>query len=113
MGYITTRLNQRSRIGWIPNLAVDPAYHKKGIGRKLIDEAFRNLTLCFGGIFIVHPVKDELVWLIMKSIEEVYVTTCKNIKRTNENSSSKINQKEKKPHPAVEKFLSKIESKSM
>ncbi len=41
VGYITTRLNQRSKIGWIPNLAVDPAYHKKGIGRKLIDEALR------------------------------------------------------------------------
>ena len=41
VGYITTRLNPRSKIGWIPNLAVDPTYHKMGIGRKLIDEALR------------------------------------------------------------------------
>src|SRR3954452_3959065 len=25
IGYITTRISQTSRIGWIPNLAVDPA----------------------------------------------------------------------------------------
>src|SRR5687767_5086327 len=26
VGYVTTRLNQVSSIGWIPNLAVDPAF---------------------------------------------------------------------------------------
>jgi len=39
VGYITTRLNLVSRIGWIPNLAVDPAYQGKGIGRALIEFA--------------------------------------------------------------------------
>jgi ribosomal protein S18 acetylase RimI-like enzyme len=39
IGYITTRLNTVSRIGWIPNLAVDPAYQGKGIGRALIEFA--------------------------------------------------------------------------
>lgn len=39
IGYITTRLNSASRIGWIPNLAVDPAHQGKGIGRALIEFA--------------------------------------------------------------------------
>jgi ribosomal protein S18 acetylase RimI-like enzyme len=39
VGYITTRLNPVSRIGWIPNLAVDPAHQGKGIGRALIEFA--------------------------------------------------------------------------
>src|SRR5215204_3724704 len=39
VGYITTRLNPVSRIGWIPNLAVDPAQQGKGIGRALIEFA--------------------------------------------------------------------------
>jgi len=39
VGYITTRLNPVSRIGWIPNLAVDPAYQGKGIGRALVEFA--------------------------------------------------------------------------
>jgi ribosomal protein S18 acetylase RimI-like enzyme len=39
VGYITTRLNLASRIGWIPNLAVDPAHQGKGLGRALIEFA--------------------------------------------------------------------------
>lgn len=35
-GYITGRVDCESRIGWIPNLAVDPAYQGQGIGRALI-----------------------------------------------------------------------------
>jgi ribosomal protein S18 acetylase RimI-like enzyme len=39
IGYITTRLNPTSGIGWIPNLAVDPGHQGKGIGRALIQHA--------------------------------------------------------------------------
>jgi ribosomal protein S18 acetylase RimI-like enzyme len=47
-GYITTRLDEESRIGWIPNLAVDPAHQGKGLGRTLIQHAlqfFRENTM--------------------------------------------------------------------
>ena len=36
VGYVTTRLNPTSRIGWIPNLAVDPAHQGAGLGRALL-----------------------------------------------------------------------------
>src|SRR5262249_8005290 len=38
-GYVTTRLDHGSRIGWIPNLAVDPAHQRHGLGRALLEHA--------------------------------------------------------------------------
>jgi ribosomal protein S18 acetylase RimI-like enzyme len=39
VGYVTTRLQSASSIGWIPNLAVDPACQGQGIGRALLERA--------------------------------------------------------------------------
>jgi ribosomal protein S18 acetylase RimI-like enzyme len=39
LGYITTRLDHDSRIGWIPNMAVDPRCQGQGLGRQLIEHA--------------------------------------------------------------------------
>nr|WP_309693662.1 GNAT family N-acetyltransferase [Armatimonas sp.] len=39
IGYVTTRLQPQSRIGWIPNLAVDPACQGQGLGRALLERA--------------------------------------------------------------------------
>ena len=43
VGYVTTRLNHASGIGWIPNLAVDPEHQGQGLGRSLLDHAIRFL----------------------------------------------------------------------
>lgn len=39
LGYVTTRLQPASGIGWIPNLAVDPACQGQGLGRALLERA--------------------------------------------------------------------------
>jgi ribosomal protein S18 acetylase RimI-like enzyme len=39
VGYVTTRLNPASGVGWIPNLAVDPAHQGHGVGRALLQHA--------------------------------------------------------------------------
>ncbi|MEP6757000.1 MAG: N-acetyltransferase [Chthonomonadales bacterium] len=38
-GYITTRLNKTSGIGWIPNLAVGSEFQMRGIGQRLLTHA--------------------------------------------------------------------------
>jgi ribosomal protein S18 acetylase RimI-like enzyme len=42
-GYITTRVDHESGIGWIPNIATDPAYQGQGIGRALMAAALDYL----------------------------------------------------------------------
>jgi ribosomal protein S18 acetylase RimI-like enzyme len=39
VGYITTRLNRVSKVGWIPNLAIEPAHQAHGLGHALIAHA--------------------------------------------------------------------------
>ena len=42
LGYITTRIDPESKIGWIPNMAVDPEAQGKGIGKQLMEQAFAH-----------------------------------------------------------------------
>ncbi|HIE44061.1 MAG TPA: GNAT family N-acetyltransferase [Candidatus Omnitrophica bacterium] len=46
VGYITTQLDYRIRIGYIPNLAVKKGFRGKGIGKKLFSTAFNYLKKC-------------------------------------------------------------------
>ena len=39
IGYITTRLDSATKLGWIPNMAVEPGYQGRGVGRQLIEAA--------------------------------------------------------------------------
>jgi len=39
VGYITTRLDPTTRLGWIPNLAVAPECWGQGLGRRLLQTA--------------------------------------------------------------------------
>jgi ribosomal protein S18 acetylase RimI-like enzyme len=43
VGYVTTRINHETRLGWIPNLAIDPACQGAGFGRRLLEAALDYL----------------------------------------------------------------------
>ena len=43
VGFITTRVDHAKRIGSIPDLAVLPAQRRKGLAKKLVDEAIAHL----------------------------------------------------------------------
>ncbi|HLK56812.1 MAG TPA: GNAT family N-acetyltransferase [Chthonomonadaceae bacterium] len=45
IGFVTTRLNVASKAGWIPNLAVDPAYQGQGLGVALLEHAIEFLRI--------------------------------------------------------------------
>jgi hypothetical protein len=77
---------------------------------KFINSIFQNITLCLGGIFLLNQVNDKLIWTIANSLEEIYEDSLNTLKILN--FDSKIKQespKELKPHPAIEKFLLRLE----
>ncbi len=39
IGYITTRFDPATKLGWIPNMAVEPGHQGRGVGRRLIEAA--------------------------------------------------------------------------
>ena len=43
VGYVTCRFDPSTRIGWIPNLAVDPRHQSRGIGKQLMEAALSYL----------------------------------------------------------------------
>ncbi len=43
VGFVSTRTNYQTCIGWIPNLAVHPGHQGKGIGKKLLAAALERL----------------------------------------------------------------------
>lgn len=52
-GYISTRLDRQSGIGWIPNLVVAPGLRGQGLGRRLIEHAlnyFRSMGMSLAKI---------------------------------------------------------------
>ena len=42
---------------------------------ELVNDTFKDITLCLGGIFLTHKVKDKLIWEIANSIEDIYYKT--------------------------------------
>jgi ribosomal protein S18 acetylase RimI-like enzyme len=46
VGYVTTRTSAATSIGWIPNLAVDPAHQGKGLGLALLLHALAFFRRC-------------------------------------------------------------------
>ncbi|GIW88215.1 MAG: hypothetical protein KatS3mg108_2539 [Isosphaeraceae bacterium] len=65
VGYITTRADQESGIGWIPNLVVEAGWRGQGLGRALIEHAldhFRRLGLTHAKIETLeqNPIGNHL-----------------------------------------------------
>jgi ribosomal protein S18 acetylase RimI-like enzyme len=65
VGYITTRFDRDAQVGLIPNLAVEPEFQGRGIGRQLIEAAldlFRRNGLKYAKIETLdqNPVGQHL-----------------------------------------------------
>jgi len=58
VGYICSRLDYATKIGSITNIAVLPAYQKRGIGKKLVDTA------------IAHMKRERMQYVRIEALEQ-------------------------------------------
>lgn len=80
--------------------------------QELITLSFRDLILCLGGIFIIHQLDDDLVGVITMGVEQIYEETLQNLDKLKLKQNGKKapmdNSLSLKPHPVIERFLSKL-----
>jgi hypothetical protein len=43
--------------------------------KNLMEDTFREITFCLGGIFLAKNIPDDLVWEITNSVEDIYYNT--------------------------------------
>ena|SRR3989338_9101960 len=81
---------------------------------ELLNSIFKDITLCLGGIFLLHKTDDRLVWEIANSIEGIYY---KSMDRLESITGSGVvfdlnnGNKDLHPHPAIENLLKTIHLK--
>ncbi|MCM8782215.1 MAG: hypothetical protein NC828_04125 [Candidatus Omnitrophica bacterium] len=74
---------------------------------ELLNNTFKDITLCLGGIFLTQKVNDKLIWEITNSIEDIYY---RSIDRLESILGSGVifdldEPKDLHPHPAIEGLL--------
>jgi len=75
---------------------------------ELVNDTFKDITLCLGGIFITHKVREKVIWEIANSIEDIYYKTMGKLEDILD-SGIMFYPEEKPdalhPHPAIENLL--------
>jgi hypothetical protein len=80
----------------------------------LVNEAFRDVSLCLGGIFLTHKADDKLIWEIANSIEDIYYRIMDKLEVITGSGiifDLNDNNKNLHPHPAIEGLLKTLQFK--
>ncbi|MFC1621595.1 hypothetical protein ACFL2G_04765 [Candidatus Omnitrophota bacterium] len=78
---------------------------------KLLNDTFKDIALCFGGIFLTQDVDEKLVWVISNAVEELYYKSIARLEILTGIKvvfDSHIKEKESQPHPAIKGLLEAI-----
>ncbi|MCD6579432.1 hypothetical protein J7L48_08135 [bacterium] len=81
---------------------------------ELVNDTFKDITLCLGGIFLTHKVREKVIWEIANSIEDIYYKTMGRLEDTFGSGimpDLESNKKEIHLHPAIEGLLKIINFK--
>jgi len=76
--------------------------------RELIDAIFEKEALIIGGLVAVHEVPDDLIWKLMKSLDQVRTRALVDLAEMGKPSSSERERPNLTPHPAIKQFLADL-----
>jgi hypothetical protein len=81
---------------------------------ELLNDTFRDISLCLGGIFLTHKADDKLIWEIANSIEDIYykqMDRLESILGSGVIFDIEADKKDLHPHPAIEGLLKTLKFK--
>ncbi len=81
---------------------------------ELLNDTFRDISLCLGGIFLTHKADDKIIWEIANSIEDIYYKSMDKLEAiTGSGVIFDLNDDNKNlhPHPAIEGLLKTLQFK--
>lgn len=76
--------------------------------RALIDDLFEELVLAVGGLIASHPVGDEFVCRMVRSLEVVRSKALRRLSDGQTPGHSLSRNRLAAPHPAIEQFLAQL-----
>jgi hypothetical protein len=80
--------------------------------KELLDELLEEEALLVGGIVALHPIRDELIWKLMKGLDQIRNRFIAKVEDAPEDPAIADNQLNLTPHPAIEHFLLKLKRSS-
>ncbi|MEW6008237.1 MAG: hypothetical protein AB1629_01195 [Candidatus Omnitrophota bacterium] len=81
---------------------------------ELVNDTFKDIALCLGGIFLTRKADNKLIWEIANSIEDIYYKSMDRLETILGAGiifDLKDDKKNLHPHPAIEGLLRTINFK--
>ncbi|MDH5527831.1 MAG: hypothetical protein OEY97_11050 [Nitrospirota bacterium] len=78
--------------------------------RTLVNDLFEKEALVIGGLAATHPMDDEFVWRLMRSLDAIRTQVLRRLGEESPPDQESPDQPSMHRHPAVDEFLRNIRS---
>jgi hypothetical protein len=69
----------------------------------------KELVLCIGGVFAVHPVDDEVVWELARGLDGIIAKSSTRLLNNDDTAATRDKTARLRPHPAIEELLRRVD----
>jgi hypothetical protein len=77
--------------------------------RELLDDLHEEQALAIGGLIAAHPVEDDFIWRLFRSLDVVRQKALKRLDGSDPRRANRVATAAfPEPHPAIEEFLAKL-----